>query len=1492
MTGDLGALPSRFGRYEVLGLIGRGSFADVARAWDDALAAHVAVKVLNEEAAADELIRRRFVEEGQLLRRVRSDNVVGVHDLGVLDDGRPYLVLDFADGGTLADRLQAHGGQVVDAETASRIVEALAAGMEALHRAGIVHRDIKPENLLIDTTTTRADADADTVLSGGVLDPGERLLIGDLGLAKDLSSRGALPSVIGGSARYQAPEQLRVDGELGPATDVYAASAVLWLLLSGRLAPEPHDVSSELIMFTAGWQGLFAPAMDMNPAARVGSAVAWRSAVLDRLAAEPRALADDTSSMVYDRACPYKGLASFQPEDADLFFGREDLVDELLRRLQMARVLVVAGPSGSGKSSVVRAGLLPSLRAGALPGSNRWRVEMFTPGPDPIDELHYRLTRGSGRATPAATSAELARDPRLARRLLDDADHDDGWVLYVDQFEELFTLSGDGATAQLFVDALSAMVDPADSRLRVVLAVRADFYGRCAHIPWLATRITENQVLVGPMSNASMRRAIEEPARRRGLRLEPGLVETVLDEGGRRVASLPLISHALMETWARRDGNVLTLEGFRAAGGVAGAISRSADDLVDEKFDERHQRAARRLLLRLITPGEGTADTRRILSLAALGDDSDVEAITNVVDEFVAARLLTVDERSVEIAHEALIAGWPRLRDWVDAERENLRYRQRVGRATTEWMAAGRDPDLLWRGTPLATAVEWAAEHGDDLDVTEREFIERAESARIAARAEEARSRARAQRLRRLATAALSLLTTASIVASIGALLAFQRAQSNAEVAERQFANALGTSAFGRADVDPAQALLLAVESIERSPTPGVDARSGLIRARLALATSGVVPLGPPIATPGSFQVALRPDGALAAVADQTGPVRLYDIATGEQMGDDLVRHERGARSMAFTADGNTLITAAIDGLVLVWDLTDPAAVPPPRVLAETGRNWGLALSPDDREVAVADDRGIIHRFDLATGAEGEPMVWDDEFGVTTVAYSPDGSTLVAANREGRLLGWARATDQPIWEGPTAPGPYVKEIRFSPSGDWLAVAGDGDVVVLHDAATGRLVPGGELGDRPGTGSDVTRIIGVAFLPDGSGLLGGDGAGKVRVWDLSDLSAEPTGTAAGHGGRVRHGDLSADGTVYVTVGDDKGLRAWRTASVPVASRIGDLPGGAFGAAFAPDGRRLAVGDGAGSLHLFDLPADGWAAGERAAEVTSVRGHEGAVFDVAWSPDGTTVASIGDDGMVVLWNPADAAPVATLGRHRGAGRSVTFSPDGARLVSSDQGDENGEGASVLVWNVAGQSLAAELPSHIQGVRTTAWSDDGDLLATADGRGEVAVWSGGDLSEIARWRSTEQVNPVWGLAFGPEGLLASVDSSENLRVWDPRSGEQIGRSTGGLGTHGATGVGFDRSGETIAAATRTGELHLIAWRQGIDLAGRPIPAHGPDADIFELAFAPDGERFVTTGTDGVVAVWDILVVDRACAVAAERLDPAIAEDLFATADPIACR
>jgi len=906
--------PDQIGRYEYRGTIGVGGFASVARCYDEALDSLVAVKVLADTWAADPEIRARFVQEAKLLRRIHNEHVVTVHDSGELDDGRPYFVMDYADRGTLEDRLSfTPPGHPIDAKTTRRVVLALSDGLAALHRAGIVHRDVKPGNLLLQSAnrTPAAQAPA-TEIRTSLIETDERVLIGDLGLAKDLVATPSQATIIGGTHGFQPPEQREPNAPISPAADVYAATAVLWRLLRGARPPDHPDVARSLTDVLAPWREIFEQGFAPDPDERFPSVETWRDAMLSALDLVDLPSRPSRSASLRSGTgvlpCPYKGLAAFEPEDVDYFFGREALVDQLVRRLRRDSVLVVGGPSGSGKSSLVRAGLVPVIADGALPGAEGWRVALLTPGPRPLGELHYQLTRDSSGAVP--TLEALRANPALARHM---SETGEPLLLCIDQFEELFTLCDDPDEQEAFVGALAAHLDPADSRSRAVLVIRADFYGACARFPWLTRRITENQVLVGPMDRSELRRAIEQPARRAGLSIDAGLTEAVLDEAGGETGSLPLVAHALMETWTRRRHNTLTLDGFRAAGGVAGAIAKSADTIYDDQFDDDQRRATRRLLLRLVTPGEDNPDTRRRMSLAELDRDEHAELLRQVVGRLTAARLFTVDDTSVAIAHEALIRTWPRFRGWIEEDRENLLVRQRISRAATEWDNQERDPDLLYRGTPLAVATEWAADNRLELNRLEQEFLDTAGEARDSAHRAEEQQAVRRRNVRRGVVGSLALLTVAAVASASVAFVSLRRTRASEQRANERFGAALAASGERLVDADPYLAMMLAAESGARTRAPTVDSRRLLSASRAALADAPIVPVGSPVDVGDAKAVAIDPAGRLVATGERSGRIRLWDLASRRPQAE-LTGHTKGVERLTFSPDGSLLASAGGDG--------------------------------------------------------------------------------------------------------------------------------------------------------------------------------------------------------------------------------------------------------------------------------------------------------------------------------------------------------------------------------------------------------------------------------------------------------------------------------------------------------------------------------------------------------------------------------------------------
>ncbi|MFD8985714.1 hypothetical protein [Streptomyces sp. NPDC059564] len=811
---------------------------------------------------------------------------------------------------------------------------------------------------------------------------------------------------------------------------------------------------------------------------------------------------------------PYVGLAAFRAEDAGLFFGRERLVEDLFTALTRHRVVALVGASGAGKSSLLHAGLVPRLRADAPAPA----VSVLTPGPHPLDRARQALA-GHG-------------EPGSPER-----------VLIVDQFEEVFTVCADAGERAAFVSLLVGAAGRPGSGCRAVLGVRADFYAHCTRHPELVEVLREAQIVVGPMTAAELRRAVVEPARRAGLTVEGGLQATLVAHAHGQVGALPLLSHALLETWRRRRGAALTLDGFHAAGGFEGALAQSAETL-HASLSARQQDLARQVFVHLIALGEGTEDTKRPVAREEFGQDADTGT---VLARAAALRLLTLDQDAVELTHEALIRAWPRLRGWIGDDRERLRRHRQLAEAVRAWEGVGRDPGALLRGTRLALAREIVCSPALGLGPAEREFLDASTAAEAAA---DRRARRRTRRLRALvgalaAVAGVAAVATGNAVRAEGEVTR----QRNDAVAQNLAETATDlTAAASATGAGSGLAVQLSLTAHRLSPT--ARTRDSLLSA---LMTSV------PAHDKEVVALAYRPDGRQLATASGDHTARLWQtrgtarptqVATLTGHGDDL-------RAVAYRPDGRLLATACADGTVRLWDVAEPAR---PAVAAELPVRGGdvraLAFSPDGRTLATAGAGGGVRLWDVGEPGEREPAETALQTGhrdtVRAVAFSPDGRVLATAGEDATV----RLTDVTDRTRPTV----------------LAV------VTGHD----------------------TAVFSVAFSPDGRTLATASGGRTpVRLWDVT-APRRPTAlaTLTGHTDVVGSVAFSPDGRTLATAGDDRTVRLW---SVPRGARpaaLATLTGHttAVGSvAFSPDGTALASGGYDSTLRLADTDLDRAVAG---------------------------------------------------------------------------------------------------------------------------------------------------------------------------------------------------------------------------------------------------------------------------------------------------------
>jgi class 3 adenylate cyclase len=769
--------------------------------------------------------------------------------------------------------------------------------------------------------------------------------------------------------------------------DYHGTSVVIASRLCGVAAPG-QTLASDLVRELVGPRRRFAFA-DAGSIALKGLAEPVPAV---EVVGESTDAAEDLQAIA---APPYKGLVAFEPEDSGIFFGRDATVAVLLDRLAHERLIAVVGASGTGKSSLLRAGVLASLHDDALPGSSSWPIVLMTPGAHPLAELAAPLSLQAG--VPAtALLDELESDVRAldlaARQAAAPLPRSARTIVVIDQFEELFTLCRDELERRRFVDLVVHATTVAGGVTTALLAVRADFYGHCGAHPELARLVGAGTTLLSPMTRQEMAAAVAGPARVAGLRLEPGLSEVVLRDLGDEPGALPLLSHALLETWKRRRGRMLTHDGYRDAGGVQGAIARTAESVYGG-LDPRRQALARQVFLRLTELGEGTEDTRRRVALGELSTaPEDADRLADVLHILADARLVTTSEGGVELAHEALIRAWPRLRGWLDDDREGLRIHRHLTHAAQDWAAIGRDPAELYRGPRLAAAVEWAeGRDGAALNPLEREFLD----ASVERHREETREQAvQVRRLRRL-LAGVGLALVVALVAGTLAIVQQRRADEQADAARaatlRADVGRLVAESDNQSSRDRYLSTLLALEANRLADTPatrGAALNALVAEPRLqATMSAGHV---------GYSGVSYIPPGRLL-VAAGPGFVDFFDARTGRPAGPSI-EYGRGA-GFAVSPDGSLVATGSGDGTVTLWDVETRQRRGREITLDHDVRS--LAFSPDGRLLVTSEgEYGVdtpmdtatsVHVWDLATRTPVDLPLEGHATSVNAVAVSPGG---------------------------------------------------------------------------------------------------------------------------------------------------------------------------------------------------------------------------------------------------------------------------------------------------------------------------------------------------------------------------------------------------------------------------------------------------------------------------------------------------------------------
>lgn len=1475
--------------YQISTLLGEGGYGVVYRAHQTAVAREVAIKVILPRYANTPEFIRRFESEAQVVARLEHPHIVPLYDYW-REPNSAFLVMRYLRGGSLRDKLDENGA--LRPQSIIKILEQVAAALTFAHRNGVIHRDIKADNILLDE-----DGNA---------------YLGDFGIAKDLGTDNDLTkdNIIGTPA-YLPPEQIRGDIAT-PQSDIYAFGIMLYEILTGR---RPF---ADLTPATLLYKHLNEPlpmidhqALDLPPAVNsiIQRATAKEQSVryadaitLVNEFKQSLELDNDTSKtgsstlnlgatalQLLEAKNPYKGLRAFQQADATDFFGRTEMIDRIMDRLKEdtneANFLAVIGPSGSGKSSVVKAGVIPALRRGRIKGSEDWFFAEMVPSDDPLEELEAALL--SVATSPLPNMIDLLREGKYG--LAEGAEwalptSDSKLVLMIDQFEEVFTLVENEEERTRFLDLIHYTVMMKDSPVKVIITMRADFYDQPLLYQEFGELIRKRTELVLPLSNPELQEAITGPADRVGAVLEEGLVAIIIHDVREQPGALPLLQYALTELFERRDGSLLTIKAYQEIGGTLGALAKRAEE-VYRRFNKDSQRIANQIFLRLVTLGEGQEDTRRRILQTELSALGDATAIDDVIERFGRYRLLTFDHdevtrgATVEVAHEALIRQWERLRDWLDESREDLRLERRLLHAATEWKQSGNDNSYLIQGARLQQFQEWAEETDLQLNEIETRFlnasIEANETLLAAEQVRQEREAALEHRTTQFLRLLVSVFAVAAIIAAGLSVFAFN--QSNIATEQKQIAEtartvaeenerknlSLALAANARnalIENEPALALPIALEASQAfSPPPAEVLR---ILGRTAFAP------GPRFRFEASehsvLAVASTADGTISAYGGVDKIIYLANNTTGNPIRE--IETGSSITGLSFSPNGQLVAASLEDGTVGVWVVANGDEEY--RLIGHEQMVTDVEFSLRGNLLASSSADSTIRIWDIETGEELQ--VLDDHTGaVLKLSFSRDGRRLVSSSADEMMIDTPDdITDRTvrIWNVDTGENfltidpksGYVRDVEFSPNGDTVAStswdSGNGGTARIYDANSGL-----EL-HRFFAHRDV--ITNIEFTPDSTQLITASWDRSIRFWDIEQ--GVQTRSYVDFGDRIIDIEFTPDGELMLVglgnVGDnsittdddipvDPSMWLWDLENRTQSQIYEGHDDWTWTVDINPDNTRVASGSGPlrvpesgvmdTSVRIWDI--------ETAELQQTLVGHTNTVDSVKFTLDGAFLLSSSWDRKIIRWDVITGQRLQTYEGHEGAVYMLDLMPDGERFISASAD------GTLKLWDIQSGDILQTYTGHDGEVNGVNISPDGTQMLSAGADATIRRWDIESGEELQQYIGhTSSVNYA---KFVPDiNSLISTSWDDTVRMWDVESGEEIRQFIG----HTGNTFGIAITSDSKIMLTTSSDTSVRMW--DID-SGEELNRFDQHSDwVQEVVFTNDETIAISAGQDNVLRQWQI--------------------------------
>jgi WD40 repeat protein len=1153
-------------------------------------------------------------------------------------------------------------------------------------------------------------------------------------------------------------------------------------------------------------------------------------------------------------ACPYRGLSAFKEQDADIFFGREAVSEELYQRVESRLpLIVVVGASGSGKSSVVFAGLIPRLR------NTEVEIVDFRPGRNPFESLAIALAPKWYEANhPGDDFQNLISHQRRYHELdllIAKLKNKGGLcevietivasscrrlVIVADQFEELYTLlpNSESDICKLFLDSLLNAINDS-AAFTLVLTLRADFLHYAIEDHKFAKELKDKNYILAPMNREELQRAIRIPAEKRGVKLEPGLLESLLDDVGEKAENLPPLEFALTQLWTKQKDGLLTRNSYQEIGGLQQSLARHAEDIYTQLNIEQRQ-IMKRVFVQLVRPGEGAADTRNVIYKSELLP-TDWDLITFLNQENARLVVINYDQNqreTVEIVHEALINGWGRLNTWMGYHRQFRTWQERLKVGIKNWQEKHDDNAYLLTGGGLGEAEGWlnSQEHREFLSDTQRKFI------RLSVYARDKKIKEEKQKQRRIILRLISALAIA-LVATVFAGTNWVNAEINATNSNLK-SLVVSSKYFFDGDfhddaiMEAMKASQLLSNTWWKKLIPN-DIRQEVKGRLFDVSNDSIFAKN----TLKGHQrevncVAFSPDGNIIASASGDKTVKIWDAKTGKNI-QTLQGHQHDVYSVAFSPDGNTIASASGDSTVIIWD-------------AKTGKNirtlqghqksvYSVAFSQYGNIIASASRDKTVKIWDAKTGKNIRTLQGHQN-SVINVTFSPDGNTIASASRDKKVIIWDVKTGEDIltFQGHQS---EVTSVVFSPDGKTIAststdnVLGD-NTVIIWDAKTGK-----EIQTLKGHQS---YVYSVTFSPNGNIIASASGDSTVIIWDAK--TGKEIQTLKGHQGDVRSVTFSPNGNTIASASRDKTVKIWDAKTDKKIKTLKGHEKSVYRVTFSPDGNTIASASGDKKVIIWDVKT-----GE---DILTFQGHQSEVTSVVFSPDGKTIASTSTDNVlgdntVIIWDAKTGKHIQTLKGHESSVTSVAFSPDGNTIASASTDKK------VIIWDVKTGEDILTFEEHQSEVTSVAFSPDGNTIASAStdnplGDNTVIIWNAKTGKKIQPLKGHQSY--VISVAFSPDGnIIASASFDKTVKIWNAKTGKEIQTLQGHQNY--VTSVVFSPDGNTIASASTDKTAKIWDVKTGKEIQ----TLQGHQSFINSVVFSPDGNTIAFASSDDTVKLWN---------------------------------